>query len=260
MRISFSKVTLTFVCVVIFFTYEMSAGLRFSNRSACIVLQSADSRFRIGNKDSVEGWQQESIIRASGMDNTWLSDNTTYGDGIGDLTPPPHLLYSDSNAINALDDVITNNSNAIVYDYLLKRTHSNAFAYGIKNNSNALIYGLRVNSNAIVYDYLLKRTHSNAFAYGIKYNSNAIIKNTNNISTNTVNIATNSINIATNLASTIANSNAIINHDRNIRYNSNALKYGDRINSNTLAYNFRTNSNALLNIQDASSTLGRYNS
>jgi len=192
-----SKTKLLVYCLSIILFYantKISAGLRFSSRSASIVLESANSRLRIGNKSSVEGWGEQSIVSASGENNTWLTNGIIYGDEVTDTDPPTHLIYNNSNAINAMSQGI--------------RTNSNALVYGMKNNSNALAYGLRVNSNAIALDYEMKRHISNALVYGLKNNSNALSYGIRH------------------------NSNAIIAANAQstdlIRYNSNALVYGLR--------------------------------
>jgi hypothetical protein len=137
------------------------------------------------------------------------------------------LLYLhkvDSDAIIAVNTLVANNSNALIQLDGTVRTHSNGFAYGIRNNSDAIL-GLisgggslgRANSNALLY---LNRIASNADAFGIKSNSDAIVYLANS--------GDSGLSVA----------------------NSNALLYLDRIGSQAYAYGIKCNSDAIINLTE----------
>lgn len=133
------------------FNCQLYGTLNFANRSSAIVLGDNNTQFRVASNNSITGWDQHSLLRTSGNDNSWISSNTIYGYGIGQTNPTNYLVYSNSNAIVSLS--------------LQTRTNSNAFAYEIKNNSNAIV-GLTPlvisNSNAIVGLTPLVINNSNA--------------------------------------------------------------------------------------------------
>jgi hypothetical protein len=186
-----------------------------------------------------------------------------------DLDELQDLVDNNSNAIIKLDRTVRTNSNALLYccrttsNALLfgNRTNSNALLYCCRTTSNALLFGNRTNSNAIVRLDRTVRTDSNAFARGIRNNSNAILK----LAFTTSNLVINNSNAIVKLdvtARTNSNaqlyccrtsSNAIITLDRTARTDSNAFALGIRNNSNAIVFISdqtidlsRTTSNALL--------------
>ncbi|MFH1643764.1 MAG: WD40 repeat domain-containing protein, partial [bacterium] len=117
--------------------------LNFANPGASLVLKDTTAQFKISNIENISGWKEESIVLASGNDNSWLpGGGITYGN-LGPETPPPaRLLYHNSNAIINLQSDINENSNAIIN-----------ISDNVSENSNAIL-GLEEsiieNSNAIV--------------------------------------------------------------------------------------------------------------
>lgn len=96
--ISYQKSFLVILASLLFI-FNLDAKLYFSSMSSSIVLNSVDSHFKISNVDQIRGWDQQSIVRASGFNNAWISDNTIYGDSVGEIVPPDHLIYNNSRAI-----------------------------------------------------------------------------------------------------------------------------------------------------------------
>ncbi len=231
-------------------------NLNFSNKTASIVMKNSRSKFKITNNEGISGWEQQSIIKASGNDNSWVTDNTTYGFEAGETTPPTHFVYNNSNAIVSQEDDMNWNSNAIITLERNIENNSNAILNNqdeIRYNSEAIInsdvVALQVkigqNSNAILLHEDKIRWNSNAIIDSptlINHNSNAIVtldSEVNNISNATINNDTNITN----------NSNAIINNQNNIIYNSNAIINNESdITTNT--NNIINNSNAILLQED----------
>ncbi len=99
----------------------------FSNDNARFTITGTNSKIRL-NPSTVIGWQDRSLIK-----------NIT-GGGLGDFNL---RTYSGADDIvtyaEAPDELVYDNSNAIIKLDRNCRTDSNAFVYGIKNNSNAII-------------------------------------------------------------------------------------------------------------------------
>ncbi|KKP22537.1 MAG: KID repeat protein [candidate division TM6 bacterium GW2011_GWF2_28_16] len=244
--------------------------LNFSNKTGSVVIKYPWSKFKITNKNGISGWNQQSIIYADGSDNSWVTDSSTYGFGIGETKPPTYLVYNNSNAILSYENRINYNSNAIIK---LK-------TYDVKNNSNAILKNtddIRYNSNAIVSSetiILQEKITQNSNAIisqdkRIRYNSNAIL-NVPRLLTNNSNailsledeigyVSSATINNKNNIN---YNSNAILNNQNNIKYNSNAILNNQNninINTNNISYNSSAilkqedkityNSNAILELQ-----------
>jgi hypothetical protein len=110
------KKSVIFFCVINFLNilqfFDLNSGVYFSSMSSSMVLKPIDSHFKIGNVAGISGWSEQSIVRASGMNNSWISNNTTYGNSVGEIIPPAHLIYSNSLAIEVECDHFIHDSNA----------------------------------------------------------------------------------------------------------------------------------------------------
>ncbi|KKP24891.1 MAG: WD40 repeat, subgroup [candidate division TM6 bacterium GW2011_GWF2_28_16] len=123
-------------------TANSQDNLNFASRSSSINLEEPISKIKIINNEGISGWNQESILRAENPSNAWITDNTTYGYGIGETDLTANLVYNNSNAIVSLEKEVVyvsnatiNNNNLIGYNSSVIIGHEQA----IINNSNAII-------------------------------------------------------------------------------------------------------------------------
>ncbi len=212
-------------------TLNAQNSLDFASRNSSIILANSRSKLKITNNEGIYGYQEQSIIKTDGNNNTWISDNTIYGFDSGEIDPVTYLVYNNSNAIVSQSNRIRWNSNAIISNDLLD------YEQQIIYNSNAIINlepKIINNSNAIIHDYEIKTDLQNQ----IKHNSDAIINNNQNINqhSNAIINQNNQIN---------QNSNTIINNSYNIHYNSQAILHDYEIKTD-LQNQIKYNSDAIL--------------
>ncbi|MFH1831802.1 MAG: hypothetical protein ABH827_03275 [bacterium] len=150
-------------------TQDIYARLRFVDQSASIGIQPGYSRVRISHNDNAQGWFQQSIIPATGMDNSWLTDNTIIGYGSGiTQKAPTSFTYNNSNAIA---------KQALTTDIALNYNTPTTFDNRMRHNSNAINYLAPIIRNS---SYLIRQT-STALIYGIHNNSTALVSITEQV-------------------------------------------------------------------------------
>ncbi|MCK4500637.1 hypothetical protein KAU11_09065, partial [Candidatus Babeliales bacterium] len=103
-----ARVSLDYCNLIYDNTGTTSKSFDFVNRSSSLVLDTK-STFSI-NRNNIKGWNQESILRQEGHDNSWITENTTYGYGIGEIKPSGHLLVNNSNSIFSIYNQVDINS------------------------------------------------------------------------------------------------------------------------------------------------------
>jgi len=134
-------------------TTNSGNNLDFSSRNSSIIIANSRSKLKITNNEGLSGWQEQSIIKTDGNNNTWVANNIIYGFDAGEIDPTTYLIYSNSNAIVSQESRISWNSSAIISNNAIELQQQ------IINNSNAIVNlnpQVYYNSQAIIHDYEIK--------------------------------------------------------------------------------------------------------